>query len=116
MISAPDICLPASGWLATESAAGLWLTTDSEKKLQLARSAYLQPTSSARWHLTRVRSRALRQRARPVCFSALFAVSSLAMTPRKRHIVSILLQNEVGALTRVASLWCTRGYNLESLN
>jgi acetolactate synthase-1/3 small subunit len=39
-----------------------------------------------------------------------------AMTARKRHIVSILLQNEVGALTRVASLFSTRGYNIESLN
>lgn len=38
------------------------------------------------------------------------------MTSRKRHIVSILLQNEVGALTRVASLFATRGYNIESLN
>lgn len=38
------------------------------------------------------------------------------MTARKRHIVSILLQNEVGALTRVASLFATRGYNIESLN
>jgi acetolactate synthase-1/3 small subunit len=35
---------------------------------------------------------------------------------RKRHIISILLQNEVGALTRVASLFSTRGYNIESLN
>jgi acetolactate synthase-1/3 small subunit len=34
----------------------------------------------------------------------------------KRHIVSILLQNEVGALTRVAGLFSTRGYNIESLN
>jgi acetolactate synthase-1/3 small subunit len=38
------------------------------------------------------------------------------MTQRKRHIVSILLQNEVGALSRVASLFSTRGYNIESLN
>src|SRR5690606_6580052 len=38
------------------------------------------------------------------------------MTSRKRHIVSILLQNEVGALTRIASLFSTRGYNIESLN
>jgi acetolactate synthase-1/3 small subunit len=38
------------------------------------------------------------------------------MTSHKRHIVSILLQNEVGALTRVASLFSTRGYNIESLN
>lgn len=38
------------------------------------------------------------------------------MTARNRHIVSILLQNEVGALTRVTSLFATRGYNIESLN
>lgn len=38
------------------------------------------------------------------------------MSSRKRHIVSILLQNEVGALTRVTSLFSTRGYNIESLN
>ncbi len=38
------------------------------------------------------------------------------MSSHKRHIVSILLQNEVGALTRVASLFSTRGYNIESLN
>jgi acetolactate synthase-1/3 small subunit len=34
----------------------------------------------------------------------------------KRHIISILLQNEVGALTRVAGLFSNRGYNIESLN
>lgn len=33
-----------------------------------------------------------------------------------RHIISILLQNEVGALTRVAGLFSNRGYNIESLN
>ncbi len=33
-----------------------------------------------------------------------------------RHIVSILLQNEAGALARVANLFSTRGYNIESLN
>lgn len=33
-----------------------------------------------------------------------------------RHIISILLQNEAGALTRVAGLFSTRGYNIESLN
>jgi acetolactate synthase I/III small subunit len=38
------------------------------------------------------------------------------MTTRKRHIISLLLQNEVGALTRVASLFATRGYNIESLS
>lgn len=38
------------------------------------------------------------------------------MSTRQRHIISILLQNEVGALTRVAGLFSTRGYNIESLN
>jgi acetolactate synthase I/III small subunit len=38
------------------------------------------------------------------------------MPTRKRHIISLLLQNEVGALTRVAGLFSTRGYNIESLN
>lgn len=32
-----------------------------------------------------------------------------------RHIVSILLQNEAGALSRVANVFSTRGYNIESL-
>ncbi len=34
----------------------------------------------------------------------------------QRHIISILLQNEAGALTRVAGLFSNRGYNIESLN
>jgi acetolactate synthase-1/3 small subunit len=38
------------------------------------------------------------------------------MSTPKRHIISLLLQNEVGALTRVTSLFSTRGYNIESLN
>jgi acetolactate synthase I/III small subunit len=42
--------------------------------------------------------------------------ASPGMSTRKRHIISILLQNEVGALTRVASLFATRGYNIESLS
>lgn len=33
-----------------------------------------------------------------------------------RHIISILLQNEAGALSRVSSLFSSRGYNIESLN
>ena len=33
-----------------------------------------------------------------------------------RHVISILLQNEAGALGRVASLFSTRGYNIESLS
>jgi acetolactate synthase-1/3 small subunit len=33
-----------------------------------------------------------------------------------RHIISILLQNEAGALARAAALFSSRGYNIESLN
>jgi len=33
-----------------------------------------------------------------------------------RHIISILLQNEAGALARVANLFSSRGYNIESLS
>jgi acetolactate synthase-1/3 small subunit len=32
-----------------------------------------------------------------------------------RHIISILLQNEAGALARVAGMFSSRGYNIESL-
>ncbi|HWK73397.1 MAG TPA: acetolactate synthase small subunit [Povalibacter sp.] len=44
------------------------------------------------------------------------AAKGKPVTPHQRHIISILLQNEVGALTRVTSLFSTRGYNIESLN
>jgi acetolactate synthase-1/3 small subunit len=43
-------------------------------------------------------------------------LEDLPMSNSQRHIISILLQNEVGALTRVAGLFSTRGYNIESLN
>lgn len=33
-----------------------------------------------------------------------------------RHIISILMQNEAGALARVASMFSTRGFNIDSLN
>ncbi len=32
-----------------------------------------------------------------------------------RHIISVLLENEAGALSRVAGLFTARGYNIESL-
>ncbi len=32
-----------------------------------------------------------------------------------RHIISLLMQNEAGALSRVAGLFSARGYNIESL-
>ena len=33
-----------------------------------------------------------------------------------RHIISILVENEAGALSRVAGLFSARGYNIESLS
>jgi acetolactate synthase-1/3 small subunit len=33
-----------------------------------------------------------------------------------RHIISVLLQNEAGALSRAAALFSSRGYNIESLS
>ena len=33
-----------------------------------------------------------------------------------RHVISILLENEAGALSRVAGLFSARGYNIESLS
>jgi acetolactate synthase-1/3 small subunit len=38
------------------------------------------------------------------------------MAGTMRHIISILLQNEAGALARVSNLFSTRGYNIESLS
>ena len=40
----------------------------------------------------------------------------MAILNRMRHIIGILLQNEAGALTRVAGLFSSRGYNIESLS
>nr|XP_061806085.1 acetolactate synthase isozyme 3 small subunit-like [Nerophis lumbriciformis] len=33
-----------------------------------------------------------------------------------RHAISVLLENEVGALTRLTGMFSSRGYNIESLN
>jgi len=38
------------------------------------------------------------------------------MRQDQRHIISILLQNEAGALARVAGMFSARGYNIESLS
>ncbi|MCB1803867.1 MAG: ACT domain-containing protein, partial [Candidatus Competibacteraceae bacterium] len=32
-----------------------------------------------------------------------------------RHIISILMENEAGALSRVSNLFSARGYNIETL-
>src|SRR5258706_11099721 len=40
----------------------------------------------------------------------------LAVAHPMRHIIGILLQNEAGALARVAGMFSSRGYNIESLS
>ena len=37
------------------------------------------------------------------------------MNNDNRHLISILMENEAGALSRVANLFSARGYNIESL-
>lgn len=37
------------------------------------------------------------------------------MSTQKRHLLSILIENEAGALSRVAGLFSARGYNIETL-
>ncbi|MEZ5447970.1 MAG: acetolactate synthase small subunit [Thiolinea sp.] len=37
------------------------------------------------------------------------------MNSGKRHVISILMENESGALSRVSGLFSARGYNIESL-
>ena len=32
-----------------------------------------------------------------------------------RHIISILVENEAGALSRISNMFSARGYNIESL-
>ncbi len=39
----------------------------------------------------------------------------MTMSSAKRHIISILMENEAGALSRVSGLFSARGYNIESL-
>jgi acetolactate synthase I/III small subunit len=46
----------------------------------------------------------------------LFLSRTRSRRPIMRHIIAILLQNEAGALSRVAGLFSTRGYNIESLS
>lgn len=39
----------------------------------------------------------------------------IMMSTEKRHVISILMENESGALSRVSGLFSARGYNIESL-
>ncbi len=47
---------------------------------------------------------------------AIAFVQELSQHRPMRHVISVLMQNEVGALTRFTGLFSTRGYNIETLN
>ena len=34
----------------------------------------------------------------------------------KRHVISLLMENKAGALSRVVGLFSARGFNIENLN
>src|SRR5262245_42314895 len=51
-----------------------------------------------------------------VSFTVSFIVSGRLTWGTMRHIIGILLQNESGALSRVAGMFSSRGYNIESLS
>ncbi len=38
------------------------------------------------------------------------------MTQKRKHIISLIMENESGTLSRVAGLFSARGYNIRSLN
>ncbi len=38
------------------------------------------------------------------------------MTIAKKHLISVLMENEAGSLSRVVGLFSQRGYNIDSLN
>lgn len=46
---------------------------------------------------------------------AAYSLRSNAGDPIGRHVISVLIENEAGALSRVVGLFSARGYNIESL-
>jgi acetolactate synthase-1/3 small subunit len=52
----------------------------------------------------------IRSRKHFISFICMYRASTM------RHAISVLLQNEVGALTRMTGMFSSRGYNIESLN
>lgn len=38
------------------------------------------------------------------------------MTVKKKHLISVLMENEAGSLSRVVGLFSQRGYNIDTLN
>ena len=42
-------------------------------------------------------------------------MESMQQNTNKRHVISLLVDNQNGVLARVASLFCRRGFNIDSL-
>src|SRR5487761_1113450 len=111
IIRAPDMVWPASGWPTGRG----WMT------VSLMRSSRNR-CGCADGGLRRLAGRsAARMPALNGCrtLDPLFCCLPSPSGPIRgtmRHIIAILLQNEAGALSRVAGLFSTRGYNIESLS
>src|SRR5690606_21000937 len=112
MMSAPLICVPASGWawevergsLVMSVAAGMtesWL-------VRAGRTSVVEMPAHCNSRCSAPTLFDFGQRLRRLPLSS--------RTDPMRHIISIVLQNEAGALSRVANLFSSRGYNIESLN
>ena len=95
IIRAPDIVWPASGCPKGRG----WMTVS----LMGARSYTAERGKVRDYQLTATES-------------FILACDPLRSSIAMRHIIAILLQNEAGALARVAGLFSTRGYNIESLS
>jgi acetolactate synthase-1/3 small subunit len=129
MISAPVITCPARGWadgafgsrqagrLVTAGLAGAWYVA---LQTRLAAALRVRPFAVDRLDDTGADGPIRRlQRTRRFANQSLMRTTGRpepVMASQQRHIIAITLQNESGALTRVAGLFSTRGYNIESLN
>jgi acetolactate synthase I/III small subunit len=62
-------------------------------------------------------ARSLRQPSYPPAWSAAFqrCPPVIQHKTNMRHVISLVLENEAGALSRVSGLFSARGYNIESL-
>jgi acetolactate synthase I/III small subunit len=111
IIRAPDIVWPAKGCPKGRG----WMTVSLMARLILGdKCEGTEPPSLAAW-VARMKPAGLGARPWNPLFSFSIHLSDL-VADSMRHIIAILLQNEAGALTRVAGLFSTRGYNIESLS
>src|SRR5580693_588269 len=109
IMRAPLIRAPASGWTPGRASGAMSLRVDVlmdgvlRNLLGVAKATEL--SSLTAW----VRGANSRR--------SLYSAKAFSRArPDMRHIIAIQLQNEAGALTRVAGLFSTRGYNIESLS